>query len=72
MEASFHHLEFREIVDKFWKAAPGNLAETMNLFKEYEWEWNKESFGNIFRRKKRCKARLMGCMRRWRGQIDNP
>lgn len=32
----------------------------MEYFKEHIWQWNNETFGNIFWRKKRCKARLMG------------
>lgn len=32
----------------------------MNSFKAQVWDWNKATFGNIFWRKKRCKARLQG------------
>lgn len=60
LEAWFHHPEFGEMVHKFWKTEPGPLEVTMEEFKTNIWQWNNESFGNIFWRKKRCKARLLG------------
>lgn len=35
----------------------------MECFKHKIWRWNQEEFGNIFWRKKRCKARLAGVKR---------
>lgn len=60
LEVWFRHPDFGRNVEEFWKPKPHNLSETMAHFKKYIWQWNKEHFGNIFWRKRRCQARIIG------------
>lgn len=60
LEVWFQHPDFGKKVEELWEKEPNNIEITMNLFKERLWKWNVESFGNIFWRKKRVQARLMG------------
>lgn len=47
-------------MEKLWRKEPSSLLETMESFKHNIWKWNKECFGNIFWRKKKCTTRLLG------------
>lgn len=59
-EAWFLHPEFTAKVEEFWKGEPGNLHGTMEQFKSQLWQWNKDTFGNIFWKKRRWTARILG------------
>lgn len=60
LEAWFRHPEFDQKVEEFWKPEPQNLSQTFSQFKTHIWQWNKDSFDNIFWLKKRCQVRLTG------------
>ena len=53
------HPGFPAIVDKAWDHAP-SLAQAISSFTSYATAWNKEVFGNLFTRKKKILARLIG------------
>ena len=53
------HPGFPAIVDKAWDHAP-SLAQAISSFTSYATAWNKEVFGNLFARKKKILARLIG------------
>uniref|UniRef100_A0A2N9FE83 CCHC-type domain-containing protein n=1 Tax=Fagus sylvatica TaxID=28930 RepID=A0A2N9FE83_FAGSY len=54
------HPEFPTVVDKAWAAPCPNLSSTFDLFTSLVTTWNKNTFGNIFQRKKRTLARITG------------
>jgi ribonuclease HI len=54
------HPEFPTVVDKAWSAPCPNLLSTFELFTSLVTTWNKNTFGNIFQRKKRILARING------------
>uniref|UniRef100_A0A2N9GZ20 DUF4283 domain-containing protein n=1 Tax=Fagus sylvatica TaxID=28930 RepID=A0A2N9GZ20_FAGSY len=54
------HPEFPTVVDKAWAAPCPNLSSTFDLFTSLVTTWNKNTFGNIFQRKKRILARING------------
>lgn len=60
LDAWFHHPDFITKVEEFWRKEPANLSETIASFKTGIWHWNQTTFGNIFWRKKRCQARIVG------------
>lgn len=60
LEAWFQHPEFPSQVEALWKKEPLSLQATVDHFKAGIWQWNQLNYGNIFWRKKRCKALLSG------------
>lgn len=64
LEPWFHHLDFTQAVEHLWRREPENLHDTMENFKCGIMEWNHMVFGNIFQRKKRCSAQLLGIQQR--------
>lgn len=60
MEAWFLHPDFSSKVEEFWTTEPGNLLSTMESFKLQIARWNTDTFGNIFWRKRRWTARILG------------
>ncbi|XP_050273143.1 uncharacterized protein LOC126716155 [Quercus robur] len=55
--------EFPVVVRDAWASREGNLAEAISNFKTKAQRWNKEVFGNVFLRKKKNLARLLGAQR---------
>lgn len=60
LEPWLRHADFGTIVHKYWQPNFGDLADIMKAAKEGFQIWNTQEFGNIFQRKKRCKARILG------------
>lgn len=54
------HLDFQNLVKLAWPGGWTDVKESINLFSKRAIIWNKESFGNIFYKKKRILARLRG------------
>lgn len=48
------------MVSENWQLQAGGLAEIMETAKTSFMQWNEQEFGNIFQKKKICKARLLG------------
>ena len=46
-----------------WARREGNLAKAISNFKTKAQRWNREVFGNVFLRKKKILARLLGTQR---------
>lgn len=53
------HGDFRGLLEREWKWE-GNLSQTLKSFSEKLQAWNKDTFGNILRMKKRNQLRLEG------------
>ncbi|XP_071939846.1 uncharacterized protein [Coffea arabica] len=60
--AWFTHQDFYNQVDQSWNNNV-DLLENVKIFTEKIGNWNREVFGNILRRKKRCQARINGIQR---------
>lgn len=60
LQAWFQHPGFEQFVEETWKEEPGSLQHYMEKFRCKVMQWNKDTFQNIFERKKRCRARLLG------------
>lgn len=58
--AWFLHPQFEDLVKAGWASSTGDLLATLKEFSYMAMEWNQTSFGNLFRRKRRCLARLEG------------
>ena len=54
------HSEFPAVVRDAWADKEGDLAEAISIFKTKAQRWNREVFGNVFIRKKKILARLLG------------
>lgn len=50
-------------MDELWKAKPHNLQDRLERLRQGLLDWNTTTFRNIFGRKHRCKARLLGIQR---------
>ncbi|OMO85295.1 reverse transcriptase [Corchorus capsularis] len=59
----FNHLDFFPLVHSSWIGVEGDLSNRLNNVKENLKFWNKHSFGNVFRKKKKLLARLAGVER---------
>ena len=57
------HSDFPVVVRDAWAGREGNLAEAISNFKTKAQRWNREVFGNVFLRKKKILARLLGAQR---------
>lgn len=55
--------EFRGVVESVWAHSHGNIAEKGENLAVSLQEWNKKSFGNLFRKKKKLRARISGVQR---------
>lgn len=53
-----NHLEFKDIIKGAWR--DNILHDAIAKFTVKAKKWNKEVFGNIFAKKKRLMARLIG------------
>lgn len=53
------HPTFRTLVDNSWSNQP-NITKAIDNFCSKVIEWNKNTFGNIFKRKNKILARLKG------------
>ena len=54
------HNEFPGIVQEAWSGQDVNLASAISGFVSRARVWNREVFGNVFTKKKRLMARLVG------------
>ena len=54
------HSEFSAVMRDAWAGREGNLAEAITNFMTKAQRWNKEVFGNVFVRKNKILARLLG------------
>lgn len=54
------HNDFSDIVRKAWSGQEVNLVDAISVFVTKAKEWNREVFGNVFAKKKRLMARLVG------------
>ncbi|OMP01255.1 reverse transcriptase [Corchorus capsularis] len=54
---------FYDLIGKFWAHSHGDIEDKLANVAELLREWNKESFGNIFERKKELRARICGVQR---------
>lgn len=63
LEAWFSHPEFTSTVEALWTEEPSGLSKSFANLKNGLLEWNRITFRNIFERKKRCNARLLGIQR---------
>ncbi|XP_030970777.1 uncharacterized protein LOC115991179 [Quercus lobata] len=54
------HSDFPVVVRDAWAGREGNLAEAISNFKTKAQRWNREVFGNVFLRKKKILARMLG------------
>ncbi|KAL8143344.1 hypothetical protein V2J09_016376 [Rumex salicifolius] len=52
--------EFKEIVAAGWNSDSGSLADSLSKLTESLQTWNRRSFGNIFYRKRKLRARIEG------------
>lgn len=55
----FEHPEFSHITERIWDRNPDYFTISEN-YKNYLIRWNKETFGNIFRRKRKILYRIKG------------
>lgn len=56
------HADFKSLVEREWNWE-GDLSQTPKSFPEKLQAWNHDTFGNIFRRKKRNQLRVEGVQR---------
>ncbi|XP_065629087.1 uncharacterized protein LOC111990897 [Quercus suber] len=54
------HNEFPMLVRESWNGQEANLPEAISVFTSKAQRWNKEVFGNVFKRKRIVMARLLG------------
>ncbi|XP_030942467.1 uncharacterized protein LOC115967498 [Quercus lobata] len=54
------HSDFPMVVRDAWAGREGNLAEAISNFKTKAQRWNREVLGNVFLRKKKILARMLG------------
>ncbi|KAL6518454.1 hypothetical protein OROGR_018956 [Orobanche gracilis] len=54
------HPDFTEVVRKGWEKTGGNMLSRLSDVQKEATTFNKEVFGNIFRRKRHCENRLRG------------
>lgn len=59
-EAWMNHLNFVKVMKESWKYERNDIAESLQNLATNLSKWSQESFGNIYRRKKRLVARLKG------------
>ena len=54
------HNDFPGIVRDAWSGQQVNLADAISIFVSKAKDWNREIFGNVFAKKERLMARLVG------------
>ena len=54
------HNDFPDIVRDAWSGQQVNLADAISVFVSKAKDWNREIFGNVFAKKERLMARLVG------------
>ncbi|PKI44750.1 hypothetical protein CRG98_034859 [Punica granatum] len=57
------HNEFKGLVQHSWAQADFVHSSAITIFKAVAQRWNKDTFRNVFRRKRTCLARLAGIQR---------
>ncbi|PKI67933.1 hypothetical protein CRG98_011529 [Punica granatum] len=67
----FSHEGFMPLVFDVWKEAGNEHSQAVTPFQEKVRHWNKNTFGNIFLRKKNCLARLAGIQRALKTMVHN-
>lgn len=60
LEAWLQHPNFAPAVERYWQQGLGDLGESINQFRIGIQSWNKLVFKNIFHRKRRRTARILG------------
>lgn len=57
------HPGFKDLVIESWSERPCSLTNSINTLSRLATRWNKETFGNIFHKKKHLMARILGIQR---------
>ncbi|XP_057420165.1 uncharacterized protein LOC130714278 [Lotus japonicus] len=65
------HPEYKDVVDKAWVGGDRAIAEKLDKVRAGSCTFNKEVFGNIFRRKRWVEGRLRGVQRELNHQVTS-